>query len=146
MSAAQLSFRPAVEDDVPFLLLLRERTIVPHQVASGVVPSAEERQHKVRADFDVAQIILLAGEPIGLLKVARHGAMWHLMQIQLAPERQGAGWGTQVIHGVIADARRAGASLKLNVLRANPARHLYERLGFVVSQEGPHFHEMHLHF
>ncbi len=142
MSGIEISFRKAAEGDVPFLLLLRERTLVPHQIASGVVPSEEERERRVRADFEVAQIILLAGEPVGLLKVARAGSMWHLLQIQLTPARQGAGWGTQIIQGVIAEARQAGASLKLNVLRANPARHLYERLGFVVSAEGPHFYEM----
>lgn len=144
MSAEQLSFRQAVEADVPFLLLLRERTMVTHQLASGLVPSEDEREQRVRARFESAQIILLAGEPIGMLKVIRDGVMWDLLQIQLTPEKQGAGWGTRIVQGLIADARRCGASLRLSVLRANPARHLYERLGFVVTQEGPHSYEMQL--
>jgi ribosomal protein S18 acetylase RimI-like enzyme len=144
MSADQPSFRQAVEADVPFLLLLRERTMVTHQLASGVPHSAEERERRVRARFDSAQIILLSGEPIGMLKVIREGAVWELLQIQLTPERQGAGWGTRIVRGLIADARRAGVPLRLSVLRANPARHLYERLGFIVAEEGPHSYEMQL--
>jgi GNAT superfamily N-acetyltransferase len=142
----QLSFRQAVEADVPFLLLLRERTMVTHQLASGLVPSEDEREQRVRARFESAQIILLAGKPIGMLKVIRDGAMWDLLQIQLTPEKQGGGWGTRIVKGLIADARRSGASLRLSVLRASPARHLYERLGFVVTQEGPHSYEMHCEF
>jgi len=79
-----------------------------------------------------------------MLKVLKDGSQWELMRIQLAPERQRAGWGTRIVQSVIADARRAGASLSLTVLRANPARQLYERLGFVVVEEGPYSDDMRL--
>lgn len=139
-----LAFRPAVEADVPFLLALRERTMAAHLVASGVEASPSERQQRVRARFECAQIILYSGEPVGLLKVVKDGSEWELMQIQLVPERQRTGWGTRIVQNLIAAARRAGASLTLTVLRANPARRLYERLGFVVVQEGPHSYDMRL--
>jgi NAD(P)-dependent dehydrogenase (short-subunit alcohol dehydrogenase family) len=45
---------------------------------------------------------------------------------------------------VIAEARAARASLRLNVLRANPARRLYERLGFRVVSESKVDFEMRL--
>jgi len=144
MQSDPLSFRQALEADVPFLLALRERTMAGHQLASGVEPSEAERERRVRARFDCAQIILLAGEPVGLLKVIKDGSQWELMQIQLVPERQRAGLGARIVQSVISDARRAGASLTLRVLRANPARQLYERLGFVVVSEGPHSCEMRL--
>lgn len=144
MLAEPLSFRQAVEADLPFLLQLREQTMAGHQAASGVEPSESERTRRVWARFDCAQIVLFSGEPVGLLKVVKDGSRWELMQIQIVPERQRAGWGTRIVQGLIVDARRAGASLRLSVLRANPARQLYERLGFVVTQEGPHSYEMHL--
>jgi ribosomal protein S18 acetylase RimI-like enzyme len=143
-SADQLSFRQAVEADIPFLLELREQTMVRHQLASGVEASDDERIRRVMAQFEWAQIIMLAARPVGLLKVVREGSEWELVQIQLVPDMQGAGLGKQLVEGVIADARKAGVSLRLSVLRENPARRLYERLGFVVFSEGPHSYEMRL--
>jgi ribosomal protein S18 acetylase RimI-like enzyme len=144
MSAAELSFRQAIEADIPFLLDLREQTMVPHQLASGVEASHDERVRRVLVRFDCAQIVLREAQPIGLLKVVRDGSNWELLQIQLVPGAQGRGLGSTLVEGVIADARAAGASLRLEVLRENPARRLYERLGFVVRKEGPHSYEMHL--
>jgi ribosomal protein S18 acetylase RimI-like enzyme len=98
----------------------------------------------VMAHFEWARIIMLSARPVGLLKVVREGSEWDLVQIQLVPEMQGAGLGKRLVEGVIAEARNAGASLRLSVLRENPARRLYERLGFVVFSEGPHSFEMRL--
>jgi ribosomal protein S18 acetylase RimI-like enzyme len=137
-------FRPATEADMPFLVDLRRRTMTAHQLASGVHYSEPEQLERVLARFECAQIVLLSREPAGLLKVARDGTRWQLLQIQVAPERQDAGLGGWLVQTVIADARRAGASLRLRVLRANPARRLYERLGFRIAKEEPHAYEMHL--
>ena len=63
MSADQLSFRQAVEADVPFLLLLRERTMVTHQLASGVPPSADERERRVAAKYPKRSVSISVGEP-----------------------------------------------------------------------------------
>jgi GNAT superfamily N-acetyltransferase len=60
---------------------------------------------------------------------------WDLIQIQLTPSLQGQGFGAQLIQSIISQARQAGASLKLDVLKANPARRLYERLGFTTIAE-----------
>jgi phosphoribosylglycinamide formyltransferase-1 len=42
----------------------------------------------------------------------------------------------------VEEARRAGASLDLDVLKANPARRLYERLGFRIVRETPFAYDM----
>ena len=137
-----LSLRPAVEEDVPFLLELRRQTMSAHQVASGVAPSDEERLRRVLTRFDCASVVLLGGRPVGLLKAVREGANWELVQIQLTPSLQGRGLGTRLLRRLVDEARRAGASLRLSVLKANPARRLYERLGFVVVGEDGHSFEM----
>jgi ribosomal protein S18 acetylase RimI-like enzyme len=125
-----LSLRPAREDDVPFLLALREQTMDGHFRASGAEPSREQHMERVSVRFECAQIIEHEGRPAGLFKVARDGLDWQLIQIQLAPELQGRGVGERLIRELIAEARLAGAGLSLHVLHANPARRLYERLGF----------------
>ena len=144
MSIDSLSFRPAAETDMPFLLELRRRTMTDHQLASGVRYTEDEQRERVLTRFECAQIILLSGEPVGLLKVARDGAQWQILQIQIAPGQQRGGLGGWIVQSVIDDAKRAGASLRLRVLKANPARRLYERLGFRIVKEQAHAYEMQL--
>ena len=102
--------------------------------ASGVELSAEEHLRRVLFRFECAEVVLFDGRPCGLLKVARDGKEWHLIQIQLAPELQGHGLGAWLIEGVLAEARKAGASVELDVVKVNPAHRLYERLGFLSSR------------
>lgn len=144
MNSAKLTLRPAAQEDVPFLLELRRQTMAAHQLASGLVPSLKEGTRRVLVRFDCAQVILLNQQPVGLLKVCRNGKDWELIQIQLTPSLQGRGFGTQLIRSVIAEAQRAGASLKSHVLNANPARRLYQRLGFTTVTKKAHGIEMRL--
>jgi GNAT superfamily N-acetyltransferase len=110
--------------------------------ASGVELSAEEHLRRVLFRFDCAEVVLFEEQPSGLLKVARDGKQWHLIQIQLVPELQGHGLGAWLIEGVLAEARKAEASVELDVVKGNPARRLYERLGFSVIAENPHTFDM----
>ena len=48
----ELSFRPAVEDDVPFLLELRRQTMDAHLVVSGVPPSVSVQVSSPSRDGD----------------------------------------------------------------------------------------------
>ena len=128
--AVKLERRPATEADVPFLLELRRQTMTEHQIAAGLVPSEAERRERVLVRYENAEILQQEGEAVGLWKVTRDGRNWDLIQIQLVPELQGKGLGRQLIEALIAEATAAGASIQLNVLNGNPARRLYERLGF----------------
>ena len=47
------------------------------------------------------------------------------------------GWGTALVQEVMAEARQRGLPVRLRVLRSNPARRLYARLGFEVEQSSP---------
>ena len=130
-----ISLRPADESDLPFLLELRLQTMNEHYVAAGAPCSQEEHLDRVLSRFECASIILIDGAAGGLLKLDRNGKDWHLMQIQLRPELQSRGIGTKLRGEVISQARNAGASVRLGVLRVNPSRRLYERLGFLVVEE-----------
>jgi ribosomal protein S18 acetylase RimI-like enzyme len=141
---ASLTLRPATEADIPFLLELRRQTMTAHQVASGAEASERERHERVLYRFECAQIIERDGAPVGIFKLTRDAKDWHLVQIQLTPALQSHGIGRRLIEKVIAEASAAQASLRLNVLRSNPARRLYERLGFRVVSEGNHDFEMRL--
>jgi GNAT superfamily N-acetyltransferase len=114
----------------------------PHLAAAGIEVGAAETEARVLAHFDVAEVIELDGAPAGLIKVLRTPAAWRLQQLQLLPAHQGRGLGARLVQALVDDARAADAALSLSVLRANPARRLYERLGFVVVAEDDFGFEM----
>lgn len=145
MSAAPpvvLARRPATQEDVPFLLALRQRTMNGHVVASGAEVSDAHHMARLMHRFECAELLLHEGEPVGLLKVSRDPHEWVVIQIQLAPVCQGGGIGTGLLAEVVAEAGRAGVDLTLSVLKANPARALYARFGFVVERESEFSYEM----
>ena len=138
----QLTRRPATQGDVPFLIEFRRQTMDPHLRASGASTSEKLHLARLQYRFDCAEVLLRDGVPVGLLKVARDVPHWRVIQIQLVAELQGQGLGGELLEQVIAEARSAGASVSLSVLKANPARALYERMGFVVTGEAGHEYEM----
>lgn len=142
LNHARVSRRAATQADVPFLLELRRRTMDTHLHTSGVVQSEEEHLRRVLSRFECAEIILFAGQPQGLLKIARDGKSWELVQIQINVELQGQGLGAWLIQGIIAEAQHVSAKLRLSVLKGNPACRLYKRLGFSVVSENTHAFEM----
>lgn len=133
-----LSRRPAAPADLPFLLSLRDTTMTRHFVASGADVTRAEHLQRVMFRYECAEVLERGGKPVGIFKVTRDGLEWQLVQIQVAPELQGQGIGEALIRELIAEARDAGAALTLRVLHANPARRLYERLGFRVFEQGEH--------
>jgi ribosomal protein S18 acetylase RimI-like enzyme len=137
-----LSVRPATESDLEFLTSLRRRTMWVYFEKPGVPIDEGNQVQRVLYRFDCAKIVTMDGEAIGLFKAARDVDPWHLMQIQLLPAFQGQGLGGRLIADFLDEARVAGMSVVLGVLRANPARRLYERLGFRVVGQSEISYEM----
>lgn len=143
MRTAELSRRPAVADDVAFLLQLRRETMSDHMQASGADCTDDEHLRRLHYRFDCAEILLLDGVPVGLLKLARDAGEWEIIQIQLSAATRGRGAGSALLASIIDEATRADADVMLKVLKANPARRLYQRLGFVVVGEDGAEYRMH---
>ena len=141
-AASPWSFRPADEADLQFLLALRLQTMTPNFVRQGIAVSGEE--HRQRAEFrlDACRIVERDGNDIGMLKVLQDGSTWTIEQLQIASGHQGSGIGAAVLGTVIADARAAGALLRLSVLKQNPAARLYARLGFRTLGESANSYKM----
>lgn len=106
-----------------------------HLLNSGLEIESDAQLARVMYQFEAAQIILMDTAEIGLLKLNRNSNPWDLVQIQLLPAFQGQGFGEWIVKRVLAEARDAGVDVGLSVLKANPAKRLYERLGFRVVAE-----------
>lgn len=106
-----------------------------HLQRVGAPTDDEAHDRRIRANFDDAMIVCEGADAIGLLKVTRAAGEWHVHQIQILPARQGRGIGEAVLNALLTDAARAHVPASLSVLHGNPARRLYERLGFRVASE-----------
>jgi ribosomal protein S18 acetylase RimI-like enzyme len=75
-------------------------------------------------------LIVSGDEPLGRLYVERGKAAWQVLDIALLPEHRRKGIGTRLLSDILADATAAAKPVQIYVERLNPARHLYDRLGF----------------
>jgi ribosomal protein S18 acetylase RimI-like enzyme len=90
------------------------------------------REHYHPATFDVIEV---DGEPAGRLYVARWEDEIRIIDIALLPEHRGRGIGTALLRALLEEAAEAGKRLSIHVELNNPARRLYERLGFAPVEE-----------
>lgn len=100
----------------------------------------QRRMFYDRFDPALIRIIQVEGRDAGLLEVREGTDHIFIARIEVTPACQRQGIGTAVIKSILADSREKGRPVILQVLRSNPARALYERLGFSVYAETPtHF-------
>ena len=81
------------------------------------------------------RIIVLDGADVGWLQTILQDDALFLAQMFVERRFQRRGIGTQVMQRLIDEATRAGQPMRLTVVKINPARRLYERLGFNILQE-----------
>lgn len=81
------------------------------------------------------QVILLEQRPIGRVLLNRTQQEVHIIDIALLPESRNQGVGSSILRELQLETVSLGLPLNLRVLKANPARRLYERLGFLVVEE-----------
>lgn len=84
------------------------------------------------------KIIVINGTDAGFLWVINKESETKLASIRLLPEFQNKRIGTQIIQNLIEVARAVNKPLTLHVLKVNPAKNLYERLGFETVEELEH--------
>ena len=88
------------------------------------------------------QIIIVDDQDVGALQMWREEAEVILGNVQIAPEYQNRGLGSAVIRDILAEAGRDALPVTLCILWVNPAKRLYERLGFAVVAETPTHYKM----
>lgn len=94
------------------------------------------REHYPTASFDV---VVVDGAPAGRLYVDRQPDEIRIVDIALLPEHRNTGLGTRLVRMVLAEAAASDRTVTLHVEVFNPARRLYERLGFrPVADRGVH--------
>lgn len=90
------------------------------------------RRHYADASFE---IVLLNDVPIGRIYVRRTSDEIALIDISIVREYRGRGIGTRLTRQLLAEAEANHKKVSLYVEIMNPARRLYERLGFRVAED-----------
>lgn len=75
-------------------------------------------------------VIELEGQPIGRLYIDRGDEDIRITDIALLPECRGRGIGRMLMEEILTEGRESGKRVTIHVEHDNPARRLYDRLGF----------------
>jgi ribosomal protein S18 acetylase RimI-like enzyme len=139
----------ATRDDLTFLEDVFLRAMRVHITAArGSWDAARERnQFGEQLDLGRARIIERGGVRVGFFLTTDQGPDIELHTLCIAPEYQGQGIGSAVTRQIVSDAQARQCGVVLSVLKPNTAaRSLYERLGFVVTEERAHHYRMRIFF
>ncbi len=147
LSAGDVTLRAARDGDAAFFRALFE-TARPDAAILAAWPEAARQAfldqqfhfqttHYARAYPGADRCVVVKdGAPIGRLILGRTPDEWCVVDIALLPAWRGAGIGTLLLRSVQSAACEARASaVQLTVDMHNPARGLYERLGFAAAEE-----------
>jgi ribosomal protein S18 acetylase RimI-like enzyme len=141
MNGPVLTYRNAVAGDRDWLFELKKATMRNYVAAVyGWDDEVQRRWFNEKFDPVKIRIIQRDGHDAGLLQVEETSGHVFLAQVEILPTFQNQGVGSAVIRAVIEDAKRKNKPVLLQVLRPNPARRLYQRLGFSVwAENATHF-------
>jgi ribosomal protein S18 acetylase RimI-like enzyme len=104
----------------------------------------QAQQHHYAQHFphSACHLILVGGgEVAGRLWLDERGDHQHILDIALLPAWRGRGLGTHCLQALAERAAARGQGLSIQVEVHNPARRLYERLGFVADGEPQGLHQ-----
>ncbi len=95
--------------------------------------TAQQMGYRQQFGAEHDRIIYVDGTALGRLFVAPVQDALQVVDIALLPEHRGCGIGTQLLRQVQQTAAGQGKAVLLTVLHGNPAKRLYERLGFAIT-------------
>lgn len=129
----KISQRAASLEDIEWLEPFYESIMRPYYVELKL----EWDCTKFRESFDlrITKIIQADGIDIGMLKVEEREDCIYLGDIQIDSGYRGKGIGTKLVKTVIQCGNLASKPIRLRVLKGNPAKQLYLRLGFKEIQQ-----------
>lgn len=98
----------------------------------------DAQMHHYTTYYDATRyaIIESGGQPIGRLFVDRWPSEIRVVDIGLLPEFRGRGIATVLFGQLFDEADRDGLMVSIHVERNNPAKRLYQRLGFIAREVG----------
>jgi ribosomal protein S18 acetylase RimI-like enzyme len=143
---AGLTFRRITDDDLRFLLTVYASTRSEELALTNWsdVQKSDFLDMQFRAQHAHYQkyypsadwlMIMRADKSIGRLYIERCASQHRIIDLAFLPGHRGQGYGTARLGDLIEEAAAAGKAVSLHVEKNNPARRLYQRLGFAVVED-----------
>jgi GNAT superfamily N-acetyltransferase len=143
---SDISLRPITDADMLFLKTLyattREAELervnwTPEQKAAFIDHQFNAQHEHWQTNYTNTSwdVIERDGKPIGRLYVARWQEEIRIVDIALIPEARSGGLGEKLIRALFDEGDRSGRKVTVHVEIYNPAKRLYERMGFVLAQD-----------
>ena len=134
--ARRIDLQQATAEHYDFALHLYLLTMRPYLQEPGVWDERQQRtSFAAQWKREEVRIISVDGKDVGWLQVAELPTEIRLQKFYVSPQYQRSGIGSEVLSNLLATWRSTGKKIVLRVLKNNPARRLYERLGFSVVAE-----------
>jgi ribosomal protein S18 acetylase RimI-like enzyme len=134
--ARHVNLHQAKVEHYDFDLRLYLLTMRPYVQELGVWDEQQQRvSFAAQWKREEVRIISVDGKDVGWLQVAELPKEIRLQKFFVSPQYQRSGIGSEVLSNLLATWRSTGKKIVLKVLKNNPARRLYERLGFSVVAE-----------
>lgn len=153
-----LKFRPARDDDEPFLKVLR--TIVDAERLGLMYWSPEDidlarkvvklqfaghkaHYNQVKADWDTKDCIIeIDGQPVGRFILTQDSKVVCLCDLAVTPAYRGQGVGGAAIDMIRAECTQSKRVLRLHAEILGPGVHFYLHLGFRIVEQTPTHYRM----
>lgn len=136
-----IAYRPMTDADLPFMAALYALTRAaelapvpwPQEAKDAFLSQQFTAQHShYRAHYRGAEWLVIeqGRDAIGRLYIEEWPSQFRVIDIALLPAYQKQGIGGAILEDVLVSARAAGKAVSIHVEKSNPARKLYDRLGF----------------
>lgn len=148
-----IRFRDASPEDVPFLEYLYATTRIeemkvvpwtPDQKAAFIHQQFTAQKNHYEEFYPDCKflVIEMEGAPIGRLYLDREEENIEIVDIALLPEFRGRGIGRMLLEEILAEGAATGKAVGIYVENFNPARQLYDKLGFRHIADNGVYHQM----
>jgi len=136
-----VSLRPAVLTDMNFLWEVHCNAMKPYvSELFGWNEDFQKRYFEEHYNPEKTSIILVDETQVGMIRIDESPLGYMLTNLEILKEYQGQGVGRMLIRDLIQKADANGLPVTLKVLRNNPAKTLYELMGFrTISETETHF-------
>ncbi len=133
-----ISFKNCEYTDLEYILLLKELCLKWYiEIIYGWDLDIQRKLTNKELDNhkDDMRIIMKDGKDIGITTFYKENDEYEVGLIMIHPDNQGGGLGGTIINEYIKYAHDDNKTIKIKVYKENPARRLYERLGFILYKE-----------
>ncbi|MFD2053827.1 GNAT family N-acetyltransferase [Mesorhizobium calcicola] len=143
---AGLTFRPMTDADLPFLAWVYASTRVEELAVTSWTEAQKtafldmqfraQHAHYIKHYPNADWLVVMSGAAdIGRLYIERWPTQHRVIDIAFLPAHRRKGFGAALLSDLIDEAAATGKAVSIHVEKNNPARRLYTRLGFVVTED-----------